>query len=481
MTAARIHVQRAPMPRLISVYLNFLCFVLAGYVLLGRAFAYLGFPPLYIGEITLVLGIAAALMGGNLTGAIFNLPGLALALLILWTAFRTIPYWNIYRFDALRDAVIVFYGLFAYVIASLILLRPATLALLLERYKRFIPCIIFLSPVLPVVGYLSGVYMVWTYGSKEVGGPKITELACHVPAVIAFSLIGFVRLRSLALIFVLLIGLFLASQERQAMLTFTIGCFMASVFSPNRHALRNFFAVVGVVVVILGIGSALNLRLAGQGEGRTFDARQLMINATNVFSNSGSSRGDETREWRLNWWSDIIHYTLHGPYFWEGKGFGVNLADADGYQTFGDQSDVAPLRSPHNAHMTILARGGVPALLMWIFALGSWLVAMVQQLIEARRVKDDWWAGVFAFLLTYWTIILISGSFDVALESPVLGIWFWTIHGIGMAALILHRHRVFTLQSPWPCRNHVASRGHPICAVLPRQFTTWPAPAVGGA
>jgi len=109
----------------------------------GRAFAYLGFPPLYIGEITLVLGIAAALMAGNLTGALFNLPGLALALLMLWTALRTIPYWNIYRFDALRDAVIVFYGLFAYVIASLILQRPATLALLIERYKRFIPCVIF--------------------------------------------------------------------------------------------------------------------------------------------------------------------------------------------------------------------------------------------------------------------------------------------------------------------------------------------------
>jgi O-antigen ligase/polysaccharide polymerase Wzy-like membrane protein len=449
MTAARIHVHRTPMPRLISVYLNFLCFVLAGYVVLGRAFAYLGFPPLYIGEMTLVLGIAAALMAGNLTGAIFNLPGIALALLMLWTVFRTIPYWNTYKFDALRDAVIVVYGLFAYIIASLILRRPVTLALLIERYKRFIPFVIFLSPVLPMVAYLSaGDSFVWTYGSQQVGGPKIIELSCHVPAVIAFSLIGFVRLRSLVLIFVLLIGLFLASQERQAMLTFTIGCFMASFFSPNRHALRNFFAVVGVVVVIVGIGSALNLRLAGGGDGRTFDARQLMTNAANVFSNSGSSRGDETREWRLNWWSDIIHYTLHGRYFWEGKGFGVNLADADGYQTFDDKSDVAPLRSPHNAHMTILARGGVPAIVMWIFALGSWGVAVVRQLIEARRVKDDWWAGVFAFLLTYWTIILISGSFDVALEGPVLGIWFWTIHGIGMAALVLHRHRVFTLQRP---------------------------------
>ena len=189
-----------------------------------------------------------------------------------------------------------------------------------------------------------------------------------------------------------------------------------------------------------------------------------MINATNVFSNSGSSRGDETREWRLNWWSDIIHYTLHGRYFWEGKGFGVNLADADGYQTFDDNSDVAPLRSPHNAHMTILARGGVPALLMWIFALGSWLVAMVHQLIEARRVKDDWWAGVFAFLLTYWTIILISRLLRcgpgraspryLVLDDP----WHWD------GGLDFHRHRVFTLQSRWPMSERMAS-GEPLIAV----------------
>jgi hypothetical protein len=173
-----------------------------------------------------------------------------------------------------------------------------------------------------------------------------------------------------------------------------------------------------------------------------------VINATDIFSTSGSHRGDDTREWRLNWWSDIIHYTLHGPYFWKGKGFGVNLADSDGYQTTDLQSGEPPLRSPHSVHMTILARGGVPAFVLWIVALGSWLVAVVHQLSEAKRVQDDWWAGMFAFLLSYWTIILISASFDVILESPVMGIWFWTIHGIGLAAVILHRHRVSTLQSP---------------------------------
>jgi hypothetical protein len=198
--------------------------------------------------------------------------------------------------------------------------------------------------------------------------------------------------------------------------------------------------------VALSVLGALDFHIPGQKEGRDVAVRQLVINATSVFTNTGSERADVTREWRLNWWSDIIDYTVHGLYFWKGKGFGPSLADLDGYQV-GDSESGPPLRSPHNAHMTILARGGVPALLLWIGALGSWLLAVMCQLIEAKKLRDDWWVGVFVFLLAYWTMMVVASSFDVALEGPVLGVWFWTIHGIGIAALILHRHRVTTLQS----------------------------------
>ena len=107
MTAVQTQAKVA-MPRLVRGYLYALCFILAGYLLLGRAFAYLGVPPLYIGEITLALGIVVALISGRLTSAILNWSGIALALLMLWTAYRTIPYFHEYGFDAPRDAVIVF-------------------------------------------------------------------------------------------------------------------------------------------------------------------------------------------------------------------------------------------------------------------------------------------------------------------------------------------------------------------------------------
>jgi O-Antigen ligase len=443
MTIARIDAAPASTPRLARVFLDFFCFVLAGYVLLGRNFAYLGFPPLYIGEVALGLGMAAALMAGNLTSAILNLPGLALALLMLWTAFRAIPYWDNYGLDAPRDAMLVFYGLFAYIIASLILQRPVTLTFLIKRYKRFIPYVMFLSPIIPVVGYISGDVMV---GGLSLRVSKVGDLSLHLTAVIAFSLIGFVRLRLQTLIFILLIELFTFSQGREAMLAFIVGCSVASVFSPNRHALRRVLAIVGVSAVVLGVLAALDFQIPGQKEGRDLAVRQLVINATSVFTNTGSERADGTKEWRLNWWSDIIDYTVHGPYFWDGKGFGPSLADIDGYQVGDPEAGEPPLRSPHNAHMTVLARGGVPALVLWIGALGSWLVAVTHQLIEAKKLRDEWWVGVFAFLLTYWMMMVVSSSFDVALEGPVRGIWFWTIHGIGLAALILHRHRVVTLR-----------------------------------
>ena len=55
-------------------------------------------------------------------------------------------------------------------------------------------------------------------------------------------------------------------------------------------------------------------------------------------------------------------YTIGGEYFWSGKGYGINLADADGFQVTADGS----LRAPHNGHIEVLARAGVPGLLLWI-------------------------------------------------------------------------------------------------------------------
>ena len=312
--------------------------------------------------------------------------------------------------------------------------RPSTLLFLVERYKSFIFYAIFLGPIVFAVGY--------TFPPLLGVGPKAAELACHMTAIFAFALLGFVRLRPLALVVLLMFELFAFSQAREAMVVFVLGCSLATAFSLESRTLRRISACIGICAAAVGVLFIVDFNFDSEDLRRPVSVRQYVENVSTIFADGD----DETREWRLNWWSDIANYTVHGPYFWTGKGFGPNLADTDGYQTSGP--DEAPLRSPHNAHMTILARGGVPELALWILALGAWLGAMMRQLVEARRLRDGWWASVFAFLVVYWTAILVSSSFAVILEGPVMGIWFWTIHGIGMASLILHRHRVAMLHAP---------------------------------
>ena len=50
-------------------YLALLAMVLLGYALMGKGFAYLGFPPLYVGEIAFLTGIVVSLRTGVSVGA----------------------------------------------------------------------------------------------------------------------------------------------------------------------------------------------------------------------------------------------------------------------------------------------------------------------------------------------------------------------------------------------------------------------------
>src|SRR5205085_2751396 len=112
-----------------------------------------------------------------------------------------------------------------------------------------------------------------------------------------------------------------------------------------------------------------------------------------------------SKEWRLRWWRTIIDYTFYGEYFWTGKGFGINLAADDGFQ-------VDPfLRSPHNGHMTILARMGIPGITLWFTVHLTWLFAMTMAYIRARRKRDWKWSGLLLFLLIYYAAFLTNASF----------------------------------------------------------------------
>ena len=87
-----------------DLFLLLLSIVLMGYALVGRGFAYLGFPPLFVGEIAYIVGIATLLRTGCLVAALATLPGVLLAIMMAYVLARTLPFIGVYGMDALRTA-----------------------------------------------------------------------------------------------------------------------------------------------------------------------------------------------------------------------------------------------------------------------------------------------------------------------------------------------------------------------------------------
>jgi O-antigen ligase len=144
----------------------------------------------------------------------------------------------------------------------------------------------------------------------------------------------------------------------------------------------------------------------------------LNLPLVSIFVSSANSALEGTRQFRLQWWTRIIEYTVLGPYFWTGKGFGVNLADDDGFQPTADRS----LRAPHNSHMTTLARMGVPGFVLWVALQLAFAVSLLRAILAHRRAGTTLLAVAGGILLVYWLATNVNTSFDPYLEGPQNGI-----------------------------------------------------------
>lgn len=194
-------------------------------------------------------------------------------------------------------------------------------------------------------------------------------------------------------------------------------------------------STVGIDEVIVLSGDLIDEPPAPEGRPATID--QIIENIASIFAPTSDEGLEGTKRFRLRWWTAIVNYTVFGEHFWTGKGFGINLADADGFQANEDQS----LRAPHNSHMTALARMGVPGFLLWLLLQGAFGVGLVRAVWRSRRSRDFALAAVGAWVLAYWVAMMVNTSFDPYLEGPQGGIWFWSLFGLGIAVIELTTRR----------------------------------------
>lgn len=81
-------------------YSRALVIVLLGYAILGKTFAYLGIPPLFVGEMALAGGLIALLRSGCWLAILATPASRMLIVLMGWILYRTVPYVGPYGMDA---------------------------------------------------------------------------------------------------------------------------------------------------------------------------------------------------------------------------------------------------------------------------------------------------------------------------------------------------------------------------------------------
>lgn len=420
------------------LWLKAMMAVLFGYSLLGKEFAYF-----FLGEMLLVIGVLIFIRSQRLTVIFSDSTLLIWSFFALWGVLRTLPFLRQYGFYAIRDAALWGYGLVAVLIVAFVN-NSNQISKALNSYRRIMAWLVPVLFLMLAVEFTAGVRLPappWAPQSSFPlikGGDAAVNLAGGALLMFIFASSKRASGRQEIGVFRVLGWIGLVGSAFILLIAVRAG-FAAIIVPITLVALMRFqkvgwkLAAVGLFAVVLVFG-VLEADLATFTiRGRQFNSDQMAASVTSVFSNTEHTELEGSKEWRLGWWKNIIDYTVFGRYFWTGKGFGVNLAVEDGPP--GLTAEETALRSPHNGNMTVLARMGVPGALLWIAMNASFAFRLLAAYRRSNRQGLRFWAGVNLWVLLFWLAALINLSFDVYLEGPVGGMWFWATIGFGVAAL----------------------------------------------
>jgi hypothetical protein len=486
--------------RIVQLFLLVLGALLMGYAFLGRGFAHLGVPPLYLGEMVLALGLVATTTAAVRSRLQVSRSWLVVLLLVFMVLglIRTVPYIPTYGADALRDGTLWGYGVFALLIFALLdrdwVLRlfrlygyaavaflfwgPIAYFLFVNYTSQPTPgSFVFVNSIIPnapgsdvpilffksqdmavqtagaiaflVVGTpvvrrlrdflwrfaaaLPASFMVYTTGTISRGGLAAVAAALGVLAVVSGRLRNWAPLVAGAAVFAVIVVTGISLPALPAGPTPSSTPTVAPSGSPGATSSGISTPTSVPTAVPTAVPTPAPTPVPPWAQPRDATPTQWWENITSIFFGSGNSQLEGTKAFRLAWWTKIVDYTFHGPYFWMGKGFGINLATDDGFQQVGDDT----LRAPHNSHLSVLARMGVPGFLLWILLQAGFALLLLRALLAYRRAHDKELAAVAAWVLVFWTAIMVNTSFDPYLEGPQGGIWFWVLFGLGLVLIRL--------------------------------------------
>ena len=400
----------------------------AGITIIGKGPTYLGYPPLFWGEVVMAVSLLLiAPLRPQVQKADPQRAFLSL-LIALWLTLgmtltlRALPEWKL---DALRDAATVYYALFYFVGLGL-----AAQEQIADRVWKVLVAFWVIALIWGTADLLSGKQLSmmgpvlpWRgvpilFNARDETGQNLALGALLVIGTHMLRKHPFLRV---ALIGISIVGLgsLLGSEGRAVRLGFlaAVSVLVALSFAPKpitiaRRARMLVMTAVPVTLVLLLTIPDLH--------------RKAQLDR---FSEESFSEKETTAYWRLLWWERLLEEVVErNPAF--GLGFGESLHVY--HPALENLSDPWMLRAPHNIHVTVLARMGFVGLMIWIlilvFGIGTlffrvWRGRSGARICpKARREELAFWVAMLVYTI-------VNSSFGVLMEGPVLGIWFWLALG----------------------------------------------------
>jgi len=419
-----------------KISLSLLGFLLLGYAFLSKGFAYVGYTPVFIGEITLLLVLAGTILAAPNLSFIRSPISWLLLLFISWQVLVLLMLGSRSTImEQLRDSAIWYYAIFAFLVAAL-LLHTRSIGRTLEWYGRWLPWFVVWTPIgyLIYVKFAEAYFPVFPGTRVQILFLKPGDMGVHLAGAAAFLALGlhhYYPKRNLATIaykelfwwIAAVAGIIaVGSRNRGGLLSVVAALAVVTALRPNNR-LRNLVLPVLIVFAALVV---LDVEIP-VGGGRYISAEQMTANVESIFVGTKNPTLENTADWRIMWWEMILSDTVLGDRFWFGRGYGPNLADLSGFD------DATGNRSPHNGHLTIMARSGVPGIILWFSLIITVYFRLFKNYLFLQKNNEVIYSNVNIWVMAYFTAFIINASFDVFLEGPQGGIWFWSVIGFAIA------------------------------------------------
>ncbi len=402
------------MQRFNKIYIDFYFLVMAIYMLFNKGVAYT-----FGVEILLGLGVFLIFIQRTSFEVYKDKKYIILFILCLITVFYVI--FGVFKFNYLnviRDSFAFEYALFAIIIYFFKDYRAFIWEKLIQLYK-WAPLALLANTIL-FYYVIINLPPIEIFGGQPLFLYKNGDKALHL-FISTILMILFTEKYSriwliLNTVLILINLLILLAFTRSGSVAYLAGIFCFFFFSKKSlitDGLRRMLKFIPILLIIV-FGIFTYIEIDGDAQGRTISLSQITDNFSSIVSSDIDGSLTDNKVWRLVWWAKLLNESFTLQHFFVGKGLGMSLTGND--ITNVDDN----LRSPHNFHLTIIARFGYIIFFIWIY----WLYLLFKPLFTKQL--SDKTLGLTSILLAF----IINGSFDVFFEGPMGAFPFWSIVGL---------------------------------------------------